>query len=235
LHDRLGPVLAVIYLVFNEGYLAHSGDRALRTDLSAEAVRLCRLLADLLPDGEVLGLLGLMLLHESRHAARLTDGGDVVLLDHQDRAAWDRDLIREGTHLVERAFATRQIGPYALQGAIAAVHAAAATPGDTDWAEITGLYAVLLRVSPTPVVRLNHAIAVSMLRGPAEALKLIDPLMGSGDLADYHHAHVAEADMLRQLGRVPEALAAYRRALATCRLEPERRLIRQRMADLGAG
>ncbi len=232
LPDRLGPVLRVIYLVFNEGYSAHAGDSLMRTDLSAEAIRLCRLLADLLPDGEVLGLLGLMLLHDSRRDTRLTPDGDVILLADQDRSLWDKALITEGTALVERAFATRQIGPYALQGAIAAVHATAPTATDTDWTEILGLYTVLLRVAPSPIVQLNRAIALSMVHGPAAALAQIDPLLSSGDLADYHLAHVAEADMLRQLNRHPEALAAYRRALSLCKLAPERRLLERRIADL---
>jgi RNA polymerase sigma-70 factor (ECF subfamily) len=232
LPERLGPVLRVIYLVFNEGYSAHSGDVMLRADLSAEAIRLGRLVAGLLPDAEVLGLLGLMLLHEARTAARLSPEGEVILLADQDRSLWDRGLIAEGTNLVERAFASRQVGPYALQGAIAAVHMAAPSAAETDWSEILGLYTVLGRIAPSPVVQLNRAIAVSMVHGPAEALRQIDPLLGSGTLADYHLAHVAEADMLRQLGRVPQALAAYRRALGLCGLDPERRLLLRKIAEI---
>ena len=232
LPERLAPVLRVIYLVFNEGYVAHSGQDLLRTNLTSEAIRLGRLVADLLPDGEVLGLLGLMLLHEARKSARVSPEGEVILLVDQDRDSWDSRLIAEGTALVERAFATRQVGPYALQGAIAAVHMATRSPAQTDWAEILGLYTVLSRIAPSSVVRLNRAIAVSMVHGPQAALDLITPLTGSEDLAAYHLAHAAEADMLRQLNRVPEALAAYRRALGLCRLEPERRVLLRRIAEL---
>jgi RNA polymerase sigma-70 factor (ECF subfamily) len=230
---RIGSVLKVIYLVFNEGYSAHSGDVLLRPDLSGEAIRLGRLVAGLVPDAEVLGLLGLMLVHEARKAARHTPDGDVILLRDQDRGLWDKAGIAEGTALVERAFATGPVGPYALQGAIAAVHAAAPSAAETDWTEILGLYTVLLKVAPSPVVRLNRAIAVGMVHGPQAALRLVDPLLGSGALADYHPAHVAEADLLRQLDRGPQALAAYRRALVLCKLEPERRLLLRRIAELG--
>jgi RNA polymerase sigma-70 factor (ECF subfamily) len=233
--ERLGPVLRVIYLLFNEGYLAHAGDEALRADLSGEAIRLGRLVAELLPDGEVLGLLGLMLLHEARQGARRSPEGDVILLADQDRRLWDQARVAEGTGLVERAFAARQVGPYALQGAIAAVHMAAPSAEETDWHEILGLYTVLLRVAPSPVVRLNRAIAVSMVQGPAAALEIIGPLAAEGDLAGYHLAHVAKADMLRRLSRVAEAIEAYRRAFDLCRLEPERRLLQQRIADLSGG
>ena len=229
---RLESVLRVIYLVFNEGYSAHSGDAVLRSDLSGEAIRLGRLVEGLLPDSEVLGLLGLMLLHDARTAARLSPEGEVILLADQDRTRWDASLIAEGTGLVERAFATRQVGPYALQGAIAAVHTAARSAAETDWSEILGLYSVLVRVSPSPVVQLNRAIAVNMVHGPAVALRLIEPLLSSGELADYHLAHVAEADMLRQLGRLPEALSAYRRAVSLCKLEPERRLLLRKIAEV---
>jgi RNA polymerase sigma-70 factor (ECF subfamily) len=230
---RIGSVLKVIYLVFNEGYSAHSGDVLLRPDLSGEAIRLGRLVAGLVPDAEVLGLLGLMLVHEARKAARHTPDGDVILLRDQDRGLWDKAGIAEGMALVERAFATGPVGPYALQGAIAAVHAAAPSAAETDWTEILGLYTVLLKVAPSPVVRLNRAIAVGMVHGPQAALRLVDPLLGSGALADYHPAHVAEADLLRQLDRGPQALAAYRRALVLCKLEPERRLLLRRIAELG--
>jgi RNA polymerase sigma-70 factor, ECF subfamily len=232
LPERLASVLRVIYLVFNEGYVAHSGQNMLRTDLTAEAIRLGRLLADLLPDGEVIGLLGLMLLHEARKTARISQDGEIILLVDQDRDSWDPRLIAEGTDLVRRAFAARQVGPYALQGAIAAVHMAARSPAQTDWAEILGLYTVLSRIAPSSVVRLNRAIAVSMVHGPQAALDLIAPLADSEDLAAYHLAHAAKADMLRQLNRMPEALAAYRRALSLCRLEPERRVLLRRIAEV---
>lgn len=231
---RLDSVLRVIYLVFNEGYSAHSGDSVVRAELSAKAVRLGRLLADLLPDGEVLGLLGLMLLNEARRPARQTPDGDVVLLADQDRSLWDLMMIAEGTALVEQAFRQRQVGPYVLQGAIAAVHAAASSAAETDWTEILGLYGVLQRAAPSPIVQLNRAIAVSMVRGPAAALPLVQSLLETGQLADYHLAHVAEADLLRQLGRNEPAKAAYIRALQLCRLEPERRLLQKRLSELAS-
>lgn len=232
LPERLAPVLRVIYLVFNEGYLAHSGYDLQRADLTAEAIRLGRLVADLLPNSEVLGLLGLMLLHEARRAARVSPEGEGILLADQDRGIWDRGLIAEGTALVEGAFATRQVGPYALQGAIAAVHMAAPAPDKTDWVEILGLYSVLDRIAPSSVVRLNRAIAVSMVHGPQAALDLIARLTTTDDMAGYYLAHAAEADMLRQLGRKAEALTAYRRALDLCLLEPERRFLRRKIAEL---
>lgn len=232
---RLGPVLRVIYPVFNEGYAARSGDTMLRPNLSAEAIRLRRRLADLLPDAEVLGLLGLMLLHDARRAARMTPRGEVILLADQDRALWDTGLTAEGTVLVERAFASGLVGPYALQGAIAAVHMAARGADRTDWTEILGLYNVLRRIAPSPVVALNRAIAVSMVHGPSAVLGLIAPLAAGPELADYHLAHVAMAEMLRKLGRLPGAKAAYRRALELCLLDPERRLIQRRIAEVAAG
>lgn len=232
LPERLGSVLRVIYIVFNEGYAAHAGADLLRPDISGEAIRLGRLMAGLLPDSEIFGLLGLMLVHDARKAARVTPDGDVVLLADQDRTLWDHALIAEGTALVERAFASGQVGPYALQGEIAAVHANARSSAETDWTEILGLYTVLLKVAPSPVVRLNRAVAVNKVHGPEAALRLIDPLLGSGDLADYHLAHVVEADLLQQLGRTREALLAYGRALQLCRLEPERRLLLRRVAEL---
>lgn len=232
LPERLDSVLRVIYLVFNEGYSAHSGDSIVRAELSIEAVRLGRLLAGLLPDGEVLGLLGLMLLNEARRQARQTSTGDVVLLADQDRSLWNRAMIAEGTTLVEQAFRQQQVGPYVLQGAIAAVHAAAPNAVETDWNEILGLYSILHRAAPSPIVQLNRAIAVSMVRGPAVALPLVQSLLDNGQLADYHLAHVAEADLLQQLGQNTLAKAAYARALQLCRLEPERRLLQRRLAEL---
>ena len=230
LPERLDAVLRVIYLVFNEGYSAHAGPSLMRTDLSGEAVRLGRLMVDLLPEAEAMGLLGLMLLHESRRGTRQSPDGEVVLLADQDRTQWDRDLIVEGTAFVDRAFATRHIGPYTLQGAIAAVHASAATAEETDWTEIAALYDVLLRAAPSSIVRLNRAVAVGMARGPEAGLALIRALLEGRELADYHLVHAAEADMLRRLGRVPEALAAYGRALELCRQEPEQRLLKRRIA-----
>jgi RNA polymerase sigma-70 factor, ECF subfamily len=232
LAERLAPVLRVIYLVFNEGYLAHSGQDMLRTELTSEAIRLGRLVADLLPDGEVLGLLGLMLLHEARKTARVSEDGEGILLADQDRSLWDPDLIAEGTGFVERAFAASQVGPYALQGAIAAVHMAARSSAQTDWAEILGLYSVLARIAPSSVVQLNRAIAVSMVHGPEAALDLIASLTSRDDMANYYLAHAAEADMLRQLHRFPEARTAYRRALSLCQLDPERRFLLRRIAEL---
>ena len=232
IQERLSPALRVIYLVFNEGYSAHSGAAMLRTDLTQEAIRLCRQLAELLPDPEVLGLLGMMLLHEARQTARLSPEGEVILLADQDRKLWDKAKIAEGTALIERAFASRQIGPYALQGAIAAVHTAATTAEETDWPEILGLYTVLLRIAPSPVVRLNRAIALDKVKGPAAALHEIDALLDDGTLTDYHLAHVARANMLRQLDRRPEARCALRHALTLCKLAPERRLLERRIADL---
>lgn len=232
LAERLAPVLRVIYLVFNEGYVAHSGQDILRADLTSEAIRLGRLVADLLPDSEVLGLLGMMLLHEARKTARVSEQGEGILLADQDRRLWDPSLIAEGTGFVERAFAASQVGPYALQGAIAVVHMAARSSAQTDWAEILGLYSVLARIAPSSVVQLNRAIAVSMVHGPQAALSLIAPLTGREDMARYYLAHAAEADMLRQLNRLPEALTSYRRALNLCELEPERRFLMRRIAEL---
>ncbi|MFO1361652.1 MAG: RNA polymerase sigma factor [Burkholderiales bacterium] len=230
---RLDSVLRVVYLVFNEGYSASSGDSVTRVDLSGEAIRLGRLLVALLPEPEAQGLLALMLLHESRRAARTAPNGDLILLDEQDRAAWNRDLIAEGTALVERALASRRCGPYALQAAIAAVHAAAARAADTDWAQIVALYDLLLRADPSPVVALNRAVAVAMRDGPAAGLALVDAILGRGDLEDYRLAHAARADLCRRLGRTAEARAAYQRALALTRQAPERRFLDRRLRELG--
>jgi RNA polymerase sigma-70 factor (ECF subfamily) len=232
LPERLDAVLRVIYLVFNEGYTASSGASLTRHDLSAEAIRLGRLLVELLPEPEAAGLLALMVLHESRRAARTRSDGGLILLEDQDRSLWDRDLIVEGLALVRRALAGRSAGPYAVQAAIAAVHAEARSVADTDWAEIAGLYDVLLRLAPSPVVELNRAVAIAMRDGPAAGLALIDEILGRGDLQDYRLAHAARADLCRRLGRVDEARISYERALALTRQEPERRFLEGRLAGL---
>jgi RNA polymerase sigma-70 factor (ECF subfamily) len=232
LPERLETVLHVIYLVFNEGYAASSGVSLTRADLSGEAIRLGRLLLVLLPEPEVMGLLALMLLHESRRAARTSPTGDLVLLEHQDRSRWNGEQIAEGTALVERALSSRYLGPYTLQAAIAAVHAQAPSVAATDWAQIVALYDALARAEPSPVVELNRAVAVAMRDGPSAGLALIDAILGRGELADYHLAHAARADMCRRLGRTAEARAAYQRALGLARQEPERRFLERRLADL---
>lgn len=232
LPQRLDSVLRVIYLVFNEGYAASSGMSLTRHDLSGEAIRLARLLVELLPEPEAMGLLALMLLHESRRAARTTSDGDLVLLEDQDRAHWNHALIDEGTALTERALATRRVGPYALQAAISAVHAEAPAAAATDWAQITGLYDLLLRIEPSPVIELNRAVAVAMHQGPAAGLALVDALLARGKLHDYRLAHAARADFCRRLGRDDEARTAYERALALTRQEPERRFLERRLAAL---
>jgi RNA polymerase sigma-70 factor (ECF subfamily) len=232
LPDRLNAVLQVIYLVFNEGYFASSGESVTRSDLSAEAIRLGRLLAGLLRQPEVLGLLALMLLQESRRAARTSLTGDLILLEDQDRLLWNRDQIAEGKALVERALSSRRLDPYTLQAAIAAVHAQAPNAAATDWAQIARLYGVLVRVEPSPVVELNHAVAVAMRDGPDAGLTLIDDILARGDLADYHLAHAARADLCRRLGRTGEARASYEMALSLARQEPERRFLERRLAEL---
>jgi RNA polymerase sigma-70 factor (ECF subfamily) len=233
LPDRLDAVLQVVYLVFNEAYSATSGEWVTRPDLSGEAIRLGRLLLELLPEPEVMGLVALMLLHESRRAARSAPDGELVLLGDQDRALWDRGLIAEGSALVRRALASRRFGPYTLQAAIAAVHAEADDAASTDWAQIVGLYDVLARAEPSPVVELNRAVAVAMRDGPEAGLGAVDAILGRGDLADYHLAHSARADLCRRLGRTAEARSAYRRALELTRQEPERRFLQRRLAELG--
>jgi RNA polymerase sigma-70 factor (ECF subfamily) len=232
LPDRLDSVLRVVYLVFNEGYAASSGASLTRHDLSGEAIRLARLLIELLPEPEALGLLALMLLHESRRAARASPTGDLILLEDQARSLWDRGMIADGTALVERALASRRIGPYTLQAAIAAVHAEAPDAGATDWDQIVGLYDVLARVEPSPVVELNRAVAVAMRDGPEAGLALVDAILARGDLADYRFAHAARADLCRRLGRTEEARASYERALALTRGEPERRFLERRLTQV---
>lgn len=229
---RLASVLHVVYLVFNEGYSASSGDALTRPDLSAEALRLGRLLAELLPEPEVLGLLALMLLHEARRPARLGADGELVLLEMQDRRLWDRTMIAEGIALVERALAARGFGAYSLQAAIAAVHAEAPAAAQTDWAQIVGLYDLLQAIEPSPVVDLNRAVAVAMRDGPQAGLVAIECLLADGALADYHLAHAAAADLYRRLGRMDAARAAYRRAIALARQEPERRFLQRRLDEL---
>ena len=229
---RLDAVLHVVYLVFNEGYSASSGSSLTRHDLSAEAIRLGRLLAELLPEAEAVGLLALMLLQESRRAARTTEDGELVLLSDQDRSRWNRELIAEGLALVERALQSQRFGPYSLQAAIAAVHAEAPTAGATDWAQIVGIYDVLARADPSPVVELNRAAAVAMRDGPAAGLALIDKILARGDLADYQFAHSARGELLRRLGRNEEARAAYQRALGLTSQQAERSFLTNRLASL---
>ena len=233
LPERLDTVLHVIYLVFNEGYSASSGGSLTRPDVSGEAIRLGRLLLELLPEPEVVGLLALMLLQESRRVARASPAGEIVLLEDQDRSLWNREQIAEGKALVERALSSRRFGPYTLQAAIAAVHAEAPSTAATDWAQIAALYDVLARAVPSPVVELNRAVAVAMRDGPAAGLALIDAILADGDLADYHLAHSARAELCRRLGRTAEARASFERALALTRQEPERRFLERRLRELG--
>ena len=232
LAERLDAVLRVIYLVFNEGYSASAGDTLTRHDLSAEAIRLGRLVVELLPEPEAQGLLALMLLHESRRAARTTASGELVLLQDQDRTRWSREMIAEGTALVRGALSSGRVGPYAIQAAISAVHAEASTIAETDWGEIVGLYDALLERDGSPVVELNRAVAVAMRDGPAAGLALVDALLARGDLDEYRLAHAARADLCRQLGRTADARAAYQRALALTRQEPERRFLQRRLEEM---
>jgi RNA polymerase sigma-70 factor (ECF subfamily) len=232
LPGRLDAVLRVIYLVFNEGYSASSGATLTRHDVSGEAIRLGRLLIELLPEPEAMGLLALMLLHESRRAARTSPTGELVLLDQQDRSLWNREQIAEGLALVRSALESRRFGPYALQAAIAAVHAEAATAEETDWAQIAGLYDVLLRVIPSAVIELNRAAAVAMRDGPLAGLTLIDAILARGELTDYHLAHSTRADLCRRLGRIEEAKASYERALSLTQQETERRFLEGRLKSL---
>jgi RNA polymerase sigma-70 factor, ECF subfamily len=237
LPGRLDATLRVIYLVFNEGYAAASGTSLVRTDLSSEAIRLARLLVELLPEPEAEGLLALTLLHDARRPARVSASGEFIALDDQDRSLWDRCLIAEGAALVEKALRSRRFGPYTLQAAIAAVHAEAPSPATTDWRQIVGLYDLLQRTAPSPVVELNRAVAVAMDtgsdRGLIAGIALIDALFARGELADYVPAHAARADLCRRAGRLADAAASYRRALGLARQEPERRFLTRRLAECG--
>ena len=246
LPERLDAVLRVIYLVFNEGYAASSGPQVTRHDVSGEAIRLARLLVELLPalresqgatspsrgESDAKGLLALMLLHDSRRAARSSASGEIILLEDQDRSLWNRDQIAEGTRLVEQALSSGGGGPYAIQAAIAAVHAGAATAGETDWDEIVGLYGVLVGMDPSPVIELNRAVAIAMRDGPAAGLTIIDSILARGDLRDYRLAHAARAELCRRLGKTADARVSFERALALTRQEPERRLLERRLAEL---
>jgi RNA polymerase sigma-70 factor, ECF subfamily len=232
LAERLESVLRVIYLVFNEGYTASSGTELMRLDLASEAIRLGRLLVEMLPETEAIGLLALMMLHDSRRAARASPNGELILLEEQDRSLWNRAQIEEGGAMVERALSSRRFGPYSLQAAIAALHCEAASAADTDWNEIVYLYDLLLRIEPTPIVELNRAVAVAMRDGPAAGLALVDDLLARGDLAEYRLAHAARADLCRRLGRRAEAREAYARALALTQLEPERQFLQRRLTEL---
>jgi RNA polymerase sigma-70 factor (ECF subfamily) len=232
LPERLDAVLHVVYLVFNEGYSASAGDSLTRVDLSTEAIRLGRLLAQLLPEAEAIGLLALMLLHDARRAARMTTDGELVLLEEQDRSLWNRDMIAEGITLVGRALTTKSFGPYAIQAAIAAVHAEARAPAATDWRQIVGLYDVLLRADPSPVVELNRAVAIAMLDGPEPGLRIIDDILARRELAGYRFAHAARADLLRRLGRSGDARKAYEKALTLSHQDAERRFLERRLRDL---
>ena len=232
LPPRLETVLQVVYLIFNEGYAASSGPFLTRVDLSGEAIRLGRLLLALLPDPEVAGLLALMLLHESRRRARASAQGELILLEDQNRSLWNRDQIAEGIALVELALLSRRFGAYTIQAAIAAVHAEANTPAETDWAQIVGLYDVLDCMAPSPVVELNRAVAVAMRDGPCAGLTLIDAILIRGDLSDYHLAHAARADLCRRLGKSKEARVSYERAISLARQEPERRFLQRRLCEL---
>jgi RNA polymerase sigma-70 factor (ECF subfamily) len=230
---RLDVVLRVVYLVFNEGYTASSGAAVTRRDLAAEAIRLGRLLVDLLPEPEAIGLLALMLLHDSRREARTAPSGDLVRLEDQDRTLWDRNQIAEGVKLAQQALSSKRVGPYAIQAAIAAVHAEAPSTEATNWAEIAGLYDALLQAFPSPVVELNRAVAIAMRDGPTAGLALVEAILDRGELRDYRLAHAARADLCRRLGRTADARASYEQALALAEQEPERRFLERRLAELG--
>jgi RNA polymerase sigma-70 factor, ECF subfamily len=232
LPERLETVLQVVYLVFNEGYSASAGESLSRPELSAEAIRLGRLLVELLPEPDVVGLLALMLLQESRRLARTSPTGELILLDNQDRRLWNRGMIDEGLPLVQQALASRRFGPYTIQAGIAAVHASAVNAAATDWGQIVALYDLLLQMEASPVIELNRAVAVAMRDGPEHGLNLIDAILARGQLANYHLAHAARADLCRRLGETAQARASYERALALARLEPERRFLEQRLREL---
>jgi RNA polymerase sigma-70 factor (ECF subfamily) len=232
LPDRLDSVLHVIYLVFNEGYSASFGDSLTRHDLSSEAIRLGRLLIELLPEPEAIGLLALMLLQEARRAARTSPTGELILLNEQDRSLWDRAQINEGLTLIQQIFASRRFGPYTIQAAIAAVHARATTADDTDWGQIVGLYDILIQADPSPIIELNRAVAVAMRDGPAAGLELIEAILARGDLVDYHFAHSAHADLCRRLGKTTEARASYEKALKLSQQKSEREFLERRLQEL---
>lgn len=232
LPERLSPVLQVIYLVFNEGYSAAAGAEILRAELTGEAIRLGRLVCQLLPEPEVMGLLGLMLLQESRRAARTSPTGDLILLEQQDRSLWDRTQIAQGIALVEKALRSHRFGSYTLQAAIAAVHAEADSTATTDWRQIVMLYNRLVRIQPSPVVELNRAVAIAMCEGPEAGLSLIEGLLARGEMANYHLAHSARADLCRRLGRTAEARCSYEKALTLTQQEPERRFLEERLRHL---
>ncbi|EMI19633.1 RNA polymerase, sigma-24 subunit, ECF subfamily [Rhodopirellula maiorica SM1] len=232
LPTRLDGVLSVIYLIFNEGYSASRGDSLIRSDLSDEAIRLCRLLLRLHSDAEGMGLLALMLLHESRRSARTSGDGEIVLLEDQDRSLWDQQLISEGKKLVEQSLGSRRFGFYTLQAAISAVHADAPTAAQTDWNQIVALYSVLLQVDPSPVVELNRAVAVAMRDGPEAGIAIIDEVLGRGELRNYHLAHSARGELLRRAGRNVDAIAAFQQALELCQQQPERRFLIDRLRSL---
>jgi RNA polymerase sigma-70 factor, ECF subfamily len=232
LPDRLDSVLHVIYLVFNEGYSASSGELLTRHDLSSEAIRLGRLLVDLLPEPEAVGLLALMLLQESRRIARSSSTGELILLNEQDRTLWDRAQITEGLRLIQQALASRRFGPYTIQAAIAAVHARASTADDTDWSQIVALYDILIQADPSPIIELNRAVAVAMRDGLEAGLAIIEAILARGDLNDYHFAHSARADLCRRLGRIPDAQTSYQRALQLCGQGSERQFLERRLKEL---
>ena len=232
LPSRLNSVLRVIYLIFNEGYFAASGETVLRRDFSSEAIRLAEIVVELMPEPEAMGLLALMLLHESRRVARVSDTGDLIPLDEQDRSLWDQTLIKQGAELTEQALRSRRFGGYALQAAISAVHAQAPAYIDTDWAQIVGLYDALLLIEPSPVIELNRAVAISKSEGPATGLEIVESLFATGQLNDYHLAHAAKADMNRRLGRFEQARASYLTAIKLAQQEPEKRFLRRKLDEI---
>jgi RNA polymerase sigma-70 factor (ECF subfamily) len=232
LPERLGAVLQVIYLVFNEGYSAAAGAEVTRAELTGEAIRLGRLLTELQPEPEIMGLLALMLLQESRRAARSSPAGELILLENQDRSLWNRAQIAEGVELLKKALNSRRFGPYTLQAAIAAVHAEAESVAATDWRQIVAIYDQLVRIQPSPVVHLNRAVAIGLRDGPEAGLKQIDAVLEDGELANYYLAHSARADMCRRLGRSAEARASYEKALALTQQEPERQFLQERIREV---